>query len=131
MAIPLEKQLSDSFTLSVLGAGALAALLSVVAGAAALNTVQNFVAGERATDRRITQIEQESEINQALYERTARTGVGVSLTGYLCDPISPPDFDSVPWAREKDLPVRDRHSTLTGYVKPDGTYTHLGYCSPN
>ena len=128
-AIPVEKPLPGSLMFGTLLSSACAIVLAASCVAVTVHRIQSTAQLDQRKDDAIAQIDRESAIRQAAFERYAQEGSGVTLRDYVCHPTQPPVFDAVPWARpNEDWPVYDSRSVHIGNIKPDGTYRHFGYC---
>lgn len=79
---------------------------------------------------RITEIEQQAAIQQAEIDNHINTYDSVTVTGYVCDPQTPPEFDPTPFAKPDELVrVADQYQRVIGYIDVSGRFTfHAGNC---
>jgi hypothetical protein len=128
--IPVEKGLNMVVVYGLFGVALTTLLVSAATLFGAADTLQGYATYDLSQQATLEQINKESEVRQALFERYAQEGEGVSLSGYYCDPATPPVFDYKPWAREgQNWPVYSGDGYHIGDILPDGTYTHFGVCS--
>ena len=128
--IPQEKPVSMSVVYGLVVGSVGCLLLAASSLTVAYNDFQRTVAGRYDARAAIEDINLESKVNQAEFERYAEMGDSMTLNGYNCNPEEKPLFDSLPWAKPDEVrAVFSADDYHVGNIEPDGTYNHFGYCS--
>ena len=77
----------------------------------------------RSTDMEKARIESEAAETQAKIDNNINVFDSVTITGYTCDPASPPDFDPAPFVDgSRAVKVSDQNQRVIGYISFTGEF---------
>jgi len=109
---------------------ATAGLWSFTASGKAISQWNEGKALSQAQSRAVGAIRSEAELTQAQIDNHVNIFDSVTVTGYVCDPNTPPDFDPSLFAKSERVNVADSYQRVVGVIHPGGRFEfHPGNCT--